>query len=319
MAALGSTPTYYDFDMFQEMQVTTGGADVTSPTPGVQLNLVLKSGTQHAARQHAHLFRERRPAGEQPARRPDGDDRRHDRARATAWTSTTTPASSSAGRSSRTVSGRGARTARRRRLSSRSDLRHARPDRAEGLVVQGDRPGDNGLRANFTFFRGDKEKFGRVPRSDSRRRDHLRPERPDHAVQGRRQLRHRQQPVPAARGSHVDGGFQLAAHGGPTQTLMYVDDGGVIRGSTDTYATDRPQNNISVDGNSFSGRHELKFGFGWRKATVDSTDAYPGNGVVSASTSAIRTCSRSHAPGHAADRRGLHQRLRAATPVAGSR
>ena len=44
MAALGSTPTYYDFDMFQEMQVTTGGADITSPTPGVQLNMVLKSG-----------------------------------------------------------------------------------------------------------------------------------------------------------------------------------------------------------------------------------------------------------------------------------
>ena len=37
MAALGSTPTYYDFDMFQDMQVTTGGADVKSPTPGVML------------------------------------------------------------------------------------------------------------------------------------------------------------------------------------------------------------------------------------------------------------------------------------------
>jgi hypothetical protein len=45
MAALGSTPTYYDFDMFQDMQVTTGGADVSSPTPGVQLNMVLKSGS----------------------------------------------------------------------------------------------------------------------------------------------------------------------------------------------------------------------------------------------------------------------------------
>ena len=45
MAATGSTPTYYDFDMFQEMQVTTGGADVMSVTPGVQLNMVLKSGT----------------------------------------------------------------------------------------------------------------------------------------------------------------------------------------------------------------------------------------------------------------------------------
>src|SRR5262245_61406082 len=45
MAATGSTPTYYDFDMFQEMQVSTGGADITSTTPGVQLNMVLKSGS----------------------------------------------------------------------------------------------------------------------------------------------------------------------------------------------------------------------------------------------------------------------------------
>lgn len=45
MAALGSSPTYYDFDMFQEMNVTTGGADLQSATPGVGLNFVLKSGT----------------------------------------------------------------------------------------------------------------------------------------------------------------------------------------------------------------------------------------------------------------------------------
>ena len=38
------TPTYYDFDMFQEMSITTGGSDATNPTPGVQLNLVLKKG-----------------------------------------------------------------------------------------------------------------------------------------------------------------------------------------------------------------------------------------------------------------------------------
>jgi hypothetical protein len=47
MNALGSTPTYYDFDMFQEMSVTTGGADVQASTPGVQLNFVLKSGSNN--------------------------------------------------------------------------------------------------------------------------------------------------------------------------------------------------------------------------------------------------------------------------------
>jgi hypothetical protein len=44
MGATGSSPTYYDFDLFQEMAVTTGGADASNPTPGVQLNMVLKKG-----------------------------------------------------------------------------------------------------------------------------------------------------------------------------------------------------------------------------------------------------------------------------------
>jgi hypothetical protein len=45
MAALGSSPSYYDFDAFQEMQITTGGTDSTIATGGVVLNLVTKRGT----------------------------------------------------------------------------------------------------------------------------------------------------------------------------------------------------------------------------------------------------------------------------------
>ena len=40
-----SSPFYYDFDMFQEMSVVTGGADPKSATGGVQMNFMLKSGT----------------------------------------------------------------------------------------------------------------------------------------------------------------------------------------------------------------------------------------------------------------------------------
>jgi hypothetical protein len=45
MAALGSSPSYYDFDSFEEMQVTTGGSDSTIATGGVVLNMVTKRGT----------------------------------------------------------------------------------------------------------------------------------------------------------------------------------------------------------------------------------------------------------------------------------
>ena len=35
MSALGSSPTYYDFESFQEVQASTGGSDVTATTPGM--------------------------------------------------------------------------------------------------------------------------------------------------------------------------------------------------------------------------------------------------------------------------------------------
>lgn len=43
--ATGSTPTYYDFDTFEEMQITTGGSDPRIQTPGIQMNMVTKRGT----------------------------------------------------------------------------------------------------------------------------------------------------------------------------------------------------------------------------------------------------------------------------------
>lgn len=45
MAATGASPIYYDFDSFEEMQVSTGGADVAMQSPGVGINLVTKSGS----------------------------------------------------------------------------------------------------------------------------------------------------------------------------------------------------------------------------------------------------------------------------------
>jgi hypothetical protein len=45
MAATGGSPIYYDFDAFEEIQVTTAGADVTMQSSGLAINLVTKSGT----------------------------------------------------------------------------------------------------------------------------------------------------------------------------------------------------------------------------------------------------------------------------------
>src|SRR5207245_5355503 len=41
----GASPSYYDFDAFEEITINTGGVDVTQQTGGVGINLVTKSGS----------------------------------------------------------------------------------------------------------------------------------------------------------------------------------------------------------------------------------------------------------------------------------
>ena len=45
MAATGASPTYFNYDNFEEIQVSTAGKDIKQPTGGVGLNFVVKRGT----------------------------------------------------------------------------------------------------------------------------------------------------------------------------------------------------------------------------------------------------------------------------------
>ncbi len=45
LTALGSSSTYFGFGQFEELNISTGGTDVTTLTPGVQVNLITKRGT----------------------------------------------------------------------------------------------------------------------------------------------------------------------------------------------------------------------------------------------------------------------------------
>ena len=45
MAATGASPSYYNYDNFEEIQVSTAGQDIKQPTGGLGLNLVVKRGT----------------------------------------------------------------------------------------------------------------------------------------------------------------------------------------------------------------------------------------------------------------------------------
>jgi hypothetical protein len=276
MAATGSTPTYYDFDMFQEMQVTTGGADVASVTPGVQLNMVLKSGsnTPHGS-SRIYFENEKMQSNNMPA----------DLVAAIGGTS---------GKGNRThqykdygVELGGPLVQNKLWAWGATGKTHVDiititgfHDRTElqdnSLKLTGQLTPD--IRTNFTYFRGNKQKFGRGA-SATRPPDSTYDQKgPTPLYKGEGNFVFGSNMFLSVKGAQTNGGFSLTAEGGDKNWI--IDDSGVYIGSVDTYVSKRPQSNFSVDGNTFRGHHELKFGFGWRKAKVESTDTYPGNGII---------------------------------------
>jgi Carboxypeptidase regulatory-like domain/TonB-dependent Receptor Plug Domain len=278
MAATGSTPTYYDFDMFQEMQVTTGGADVMSVTPGVQLNMVLKSGsnTPHGS-SRIYFENEDMQSGNLSSAlaasiggKTGKGNRTHQykdygfelggpivKNKLWAW--------GAVGKTHvdlLTILG----------AHDRTELQDS-SFKATGQVTPS-------VRANFTYFRGNKEKFGRsasVTRPPETTYDQ---KGPTPLYKGEGNFVVGSNFFLSAKAATTRGGFSLTAEGDPKKN-MWQDDSGVWHDTFDTFVTKRPQSNLSVDGNTFRGHHELKFGFGWRKAEVSSTDTYPGNGIIS--------------------------------------
>jgi hypothetical protein len=277
MAALGSSPAYYDFDMFQEMNVTTGGADLSNATPGVALNFVLKGGsnTPHGS---TRIYYE--DEGMQSTNLPDdlaaalggatGKGNRINlykdygfelggpvfKDRLWAWGAlgkTDVTLLTLTGASDQTI------------LDNRA------------LKINGQ--ATNNLRGTYSYFLGDKKKYGRnagPTRPQETSWNQTGPS-PVHKAEGNAVIG--QNLFITGRWSYVGGGFQLTPQGG-LDTPYYWDDNSIARGSFYHYETVRPQYAATAEGNYFAGKHEIKFGFGWRKADVDSTTIVPGPGRI---------------------------------------
>jgi hypothetical protein len=259
------------------MNVTTGGADLQSATPGVALNFVLKSGS-NTPRGSARIYYENESM--QSNNMPEdlaaliggvgGKGNRIDeykdygfelggplwRDRVWAW--------GAYGKTDVTLLTL-ANTPDQTILDNRSFKATAQLSQA--------------LRGNFTFFRGDKLKYGRGAATDRPPETTWNQSGPTTLYKGEGNLVLGNNLFLTGRYAHVDGGFALTPQGGLDKPY-YIDDSGSARETFYHYETVRPQKNASVDGNMFMGKHELKFGFGWRTADVDSTTIVPGNGII---------------------------------------
>lgn len=280
MSATGATPTYYDFDMFQEMNVTTGGADMSNATGGVGLNFILKSGT-NSWRGSSRIYFENESM-------------------------------QSNNMSSKLATNLGSPTGKGNRTSQYSDygfefggpivkdrlwawgslgktdvrvltIRQT-PDRTvlknRALKVQAQ--ASQNVRANFTYFFGDKNKYGRSAGPTRPPETSWNQKGPSNFYKGEVNFVISNNFFLTARGSHFPTGFGLEPQGGMNKDVWY-DDSGVWHGSFWNYLSDRPQQTLMTEGSYFRGKHELKFGFSWRRVTVESSSALSsstGNKIV---------------------------------------
>ncbi len=275
LASTGSSPTYYSFDMFQEMSVTTGGAAATNPTAGAQLNMQFKSGSNKPSGalhyygageglQSSNLPDELLPlAGESGKgnRMKEMFDYGFDvggplvRDRWWAW--------GSYGRTDGTL------------YTLNGD-----PDRTEleNIAFKTTAQVNARVRPEFLFFRGNKVKNGRGAsplRAAPTTWDQV---GPTPLYKGQVNLIGGSNTFVTVRAGHVGNGFSLTPQGG-LATTGYRDAERVRQGSYVFYETKRPDNSVLADGTWFKGRHEIAFGGSWRHTKDDERQDFPGSGV----------------------------------------
>jgi carboxypeptidase family protein/TonB-dependent receptor-like protein len=278
MGATGSTPTYYAFDMFQEMSVTTGGADAQNPTPGVQLNMVLKKGSNT----------------------PHGNASTYWENQSLQATNIPSDLASTLGG----VAGKGNRTDKyldssfdlggpvfKDRLFAWGSLGYtdvinlsltSQPDetKLKNQAFKADGVVNDSIRANFAFFRGDKVKSGRGVGPTRLIETAYNQKGPTTMYKGEGNFVLGQKLFAAARYAYISGGFTLDPIGG-RDIDFYKDDAGIWHNSYYYFNTNRPQYYAGGDASYFAGRHEVKFGFAWRKTPVDSTSQVTGDQIFS--------------------------------------
>ena len=274
MNALGSTPTYYDFDMFQEMNVTTGGADVQAVTPGVQLNFVLKSGTNvfHGS---GRTYYENKSL--QATNLPSelqatlggigGKGNRLDR-----YADYGGEAGGPVLKDKWWVWGSAART----NVTILTLQNIADKTTLTDLGLKSNAQLTKNLRGNFTFFSGNKQKDGRGAGPLNPPETTYIQNGPSKLYKGELNYTVSNSLFLAGRFAHVNGPFSLEPKGGRDKQV-FVDTDGVFHNTNSYYVTNRPQKTGIVDGNWFHGRNEVKFGGSYRRVD-DQTQTGYGNG-----------------------------------------
>jgi hypothetical protein len=287
MSAIGASPTYFDFDTFEEIQISTSGQDIRQPTGGAGLNLVVKRGT-NAFRGTARGYftsdeleadnvpDELQAIGVTPAT-ADHNDQITDmgieaggpivKDKAWIWGSI-----------------------------ANQDIRLVRA--AGGLIdrtllktynIKGNYQATNDDMFSALWFLGAKEKFGRAgaptqrydPTAAYNQGNLYTDGRPNGLLKIEHNRTFGSSLFVNSKVASYDTGFTLAPIGGLDMQSTVSTRLGYTFGSLQDNRFLRPQTVVNVDANHFrqalGGNHDLSFGFSWRRHDATTNTVYPGN------------------------------------------
>lgn len=300
--AVGASPTYFDFDAFDEVAITTGGADVRVATGGVGINLVTKRGTNAFHGGVSGYFASDDLQASNLPRALEGDPRLRGSDKADHADQIAEYGFELGGpivKDRLWFWGSYGKQDLRIRLFNQNRDRTVLKDYNAKLNFQVS--SSNMLSAYW--FLGDKIKIGRPNTRGlgSETASHSRDqgnvfEDGSSLPHGFIKIEDNHVFSPSfmvnAKVSHYNTGFALAPQGG-----LGTDEGlnqviSLAYGSSKQFQSVRPSDTINVDASYFRGNHELKFGYAYRGATVESSSLLPGSGIEARTETSRGTIAR---------------------------
>jgi hypothetical protein len=290
MATAGASPTYFDYDAFDEIQISTGGNDIRQATGGVGLNFVVKRGTnQLRGTARGYFTNESLEATNLPdelvARGVTPDTADHNQQISEVGIDAGGPILKDKLFFWGSYANQDIRLYRQSARGTDKTVLKTYNAKVNWQATEKDM-------VNFLFFNGDKIKEGRAPgnalfepTSARYNQGNYYEDNPFHGLWKLEDNRiFSNDWFVTGKYAYYNTGFTLESIGSLQEQMGISALQGQTFGSTNAQYFLRPQHSVNIDGNHFrtigETSHDIKFGMGWRRTDIYAQALYPGNGAV---------------------------------------